>query len=1544
MSENDDDAMCADVLVLKHRHGCDAEEVRGNNIIVDGASLGLYRAGTIHVADFTLPKSTFGTIIGAASSSHSLELENAAGDRADVVFSTADPAIDDDDDGVAQAAAITATTVRASFSLAMHASPIAEAALRAVDSSLIHHHNHRRSDDDHGDNADPSSSSSSSRPPSTAACAPALPYSIRADCLRLFQRGNDNGDGREEDSTTRGAVEDEGWHSLTVVLLNLLGMRPVVADAAAPTTGVTLKKPSKPPRSAWEALLRSEFHRAYSDGEGRLLFGESSARHYRPDDEDGFSLDDVDDDNAHDRIADMLASSARATDRIERDATTEKCDDGGAETPPPDSRSWYEQRAVIFDALHLLHEDARLVSHSRGVAWTRRLGTLLLHVAGEMSPHMIDYEDHYRRLLGTYRCASNACGSYSISSLGEGGDDDEGGRIRRRRLSNFDICPCIMTTLDAVLKLGTVDSTVVEGNVVAYGLSGYKDLMEFGLNGTCSHTWLVLRLFGTLFDRNGVLSKKIASSDDENPIPTTQSHRDRAAIMAMLDEGIYHPVQLQDELPAGVVLPLLEAIRRCRLDPPSVNVDSASGDCWPPAAFDLVGRNDLAEFLSRSRRGGSSRRRNQNVGGDDSSPAATSVDPDNDGLVALEDYSSMIFPDDNRVREAARLLRSSRPLFLRVPRPVELSDHDYERSKQERLLLICRRSISQPLGRGMLTLGTRNVRSAERLLIPNIVLAGRVPPANGTLALDMSSCPANFRVWPEFHNGVAAGLRLPRAGADRNERTITRTWIKFNKPDSSEATNSGQTPPPSYAHGGFLMALGLRGYLSALTTTDLTDYLTQGTITTTVGVFLGMASNKRGSCDPSISKMLCLHIPSLLPPSFIPMDLASTVQAAAVAGIGLLYQGSSHRLMTEFLLNEIGRQPMKDQNSNDREGFALVCGLALGIVNLEKGASTVSGLEDLRIEERLHRYISGGSDGSEFQGRKEGFEGTVGGGTQGEMDRNSRIYEVNSLNRDVTAPGATLALGLMYIKSHNVSVASSLQLPETHFSLDYIRPDLLALRVISRSLILWDDIKPTSCWIDVQIPSIVKSSVNLMKDAAKRAMSMGNVSDAGPIDEQTNSDRADKTSNEITDFDPQAVRQANAYVIAGACFALGLKYAGSANRSAASAIIERTLWLLELRDNKDVVSLTQRPDSSTLITCLCTVAISLAMVMAGTGDLDSFRLLRALRWKCDDSTLYGTHMAFGGAIGLLFLGAGTCTLGSTPEDVAMLIAAFYPHFPILSSDNQYHLQALRHLYVLAVHERILEACDVDSNEKVCIPIELSVANSNEPVQVSTPFLVANGSKFVELRLKSDRYYPIVINSKDLNTHDNLRTLFVKRKAGHLSYLQDPNGLRSLSMQTGSANREAFLKSIKLFSDDAMLTSFSKYFCFSSFDDNKMHERFCGDIAYECLREEKSDIIPVYLKLFRLIESSGRNKIGVDDIWDTKILRTYAETRERLGDEASTSYSLVNRETLSLLCEHVEKSFHTTESELLSLRNKNWWESDQLLGALLVWSEVPIKCM
>jgi anaphase-promoting complex subunit 1 len=118
------------------------------------------------------------------------------------------------------------------------------------------------------------------------------------------------------------------------------------------------------------------------------------------------------------------------------------------------------------------------------------------------------------------------------------------------------------------------------------------------------------------------------------------------------------------------------------------------------------------------------------------------------------------------------------------------------------------------------------------------------------LALDTSETPADLKVWPEFHNGVAAGLRLPlEADAGEIISKITRTWIVYNRPDESAAqsqnntNNNSASPPPSpiHAHGGLLMALGLRGHLTTLEMTDIFDYLTQGTVTTTVGVLLGMA-------------------------------------------------------------------------------------------------------------------------------------------------------------------------------------------------------------------------------------------------------------------------------------------------------------------------------------------------------------------------------------------------------------------------------------------------------------------------------------------------------------------------------------------------------------------------------------------------------------------------------------------------------------------------------------------------------------------------------
>mmetsp|Transcript_32182 Transcript_32182/g.96812 ORF Transcript_32182/g.96812 Transcript_32182/m.96812 type:complete len:347 (+) Transcript_32182:2649-3689(+) len=85
-----------------------------------------------------------------------------------------------------------------------------------------------------------------------------------------------------------------------------------------------------------------------------------------------------------------------------------------------------------------------------------------------------------------------------------------------------------------------------------------------------------------------------------------------------------------------------------------------------------------------------------------------------------------------------------------------------------------------------------------------------------------SSVAEAFRVWPQFHNGVAAGLRLQPWESDdcrsgRRSACVTRTWIVYNRPKL-----------PSPQHGGLLLALGLQGHLDVLAMTDIYEYLTSG--------------------------------------------------------------------------------------------------------------------------------------------------------------------------------------------------------------------------------------------------------------------------------------------------------------------------------------------------------------------------------------------------------------------------------------------------------------------------------------------------------------------------------------------------------------------------------------------------------------------------------------------------------------------------------------------------------------------------------------------
>ena len=88
-----------------------------------------------------------------------------------------------------------------------------------------------------------------------------------------------------------------------------------------------------------------------------------------------------------------------------------------------------------------------------------------------------------------------------------------------------------------------------------------------------------------------------------------------------------------------------------------------------------------------------------------------------------------------------------------------------------------------------------------------------------------------------------------------------------------------------------------------------------------------------------------------------------------------------------------------------------------------------------------------------------------------------QIQEGDSINIDVTSPGATLALGLMFFRSGNRNVAAWMEAPDSQFLLEFVRPDFLMLRTLAKGLILWDDITPTSDWIESHIPKSIRHVV-----------------------------------------------------------------------------------------------------------------------------------------------------------------------------------------------------------------------------------------------------------------------------------------------------------------------------------------------------------------------------------------------------------------------------------------------------------------------------------
>ncbi|XP_065870277.1 anaphase-promoting complex subunit 1 isoform X2 [Euphorbia lathyris] len=1049
------------------------------------------------------------------------------------------------------------------------------------------------------------------------------------------------------------------------------------------------------------------------------------------------------------------------------------------------------------------------------------------------------------------------------------------------------------------------------------------------------------------------IGKKLSSGVYCNVATGSFCTNEELTVLAMVGERF--GLQQLDSLPFGVSLPLRHVLDKCRESPP---ID------WPAAAYALLGREDLAlPHLDHSHKS-KDLETHPNVNlisisvpymlhlhpvtipsavsestGSESSKFEDSDSADGsmmDGMEHIFNSSSQLrYGRDLRLNEVRRILCSARPMAIQACLTPNSSDQDIQ---QAQLWHLAQRTTALPLGRGAFTLATISTLLTEAFTVPKLVLAGRLPAQqNATVNLDPNIRNIEeLKSWPEFHNAVAAGLRLaPLQGK------VSRTWIIYNKPKK-----------PNAVHAGLLFALGLHGFLRVLIITDIYTYFTQEHETTTVGLMLGLAASYRGTMEPGVSKLLYVHIPARHSFSFPELELPTLLQSAALVSVGLLYEGSVHPQTMQILLGEMGRRSGGD-NVLEREGYAVSAGFALGLVAVGRGEEAL-GLMGTLVD-RLFHYIGG----KEVHNERPLF-------LTPPADEHNRgvgqMMDGTSVNVDVTAPGALIALALMFLKTESKTIVSRLFIPQTRFELRYVRPDFIMLRVVARNLIMWSRVHPSNDWILSQIPEIVKGGVAGLRD------------DISDIDE----------------MDAETFVQAYVNIVAGACISLGLRFAGTKDGNVQELLYEYALHFLnEIKPvsstsgNSFPKGLSRYVDRGTLEICLHLIVLSLSVVMAGSGHLQTFRLLRFLRNRnsADSHANYGIQMAVSLAIGFLFLGGGKQTFSTSNSSIAALLITLYPRLPTGPNDNRCHLQAFRHLYVLATEARSIQTVDVDSGLPVYAPLEVTIRETEHYAETTfcevTPCVLPERALLKRVRVCGPRYWTQAVellpedkpwwSFGDKKDPFNSGLLYIKRKVGACSYVDDPIGRQSLlsramhkvfgltNTRTCSqiARGQSELGSgtvdqlVSTFSSNPSLIAFAQLCCDPSWNSRygEDFQEFCLQVLYECITKDRPALVQVYISLYSTIECMAdqvRNSTLVFEdslhISSLKLALTYNEAL--LSGRLTTSRGgVVQSVFLGSLRKKLEELFVFSESlknDLCIYLNTARWPNEEKNSILLSW--------
>jgi anaphase-promoting complex subunit 1 len=629
----------------------------------------------------------------------------------------------------------------------------------------------------------------------------------------------------------------------------------------------------------------------------------------------------------------------------------------------------------------------------------------------------------------------------------------------------------------------------------------------------------------------------------------------------------------------------------------------------------------------------------------------------------------------------------------------------------------------------------------------------------------------------------------------------------------------------------------------------------------------------------SIASILSIFLPPLLPFGSADMEISQTIQTAALTAMGLLYLGSGNRHLSEVMLREIAHVPGPElEFADDRESYSLAAGIALGMITLGRGGD-LPGMGDLRLVERLAVLILGGPKSQMLTGAAPNCPSHL-------------ILEPEVVNTHVTSPAATVALGLMYLKTNESSVASRLDAPSTLYELDHIRPDFFILRMASRGLIMWSDVQPTQEWINNHIPEIVQRHAFQSSDRME-----------GQCD---------------PNIDYQTLSQAMVCISAGCCLAIGLRYAGTLDKQAHSVLMKNVRFLLTKMTSP---ASAEEVGKSCLEMCINVAVLSVAMVMSGSGDLEVLRIIRRLHARVTPPEVtYGSHMASHMALGFLFLGGCRYSLSRSDKAIACLYSAVFPLFPSSTTDTRYHLQALRHLYVLAAEPRVLVTRDVETGQATSV--EVCVRGERE-IRGRTPCIVPEWSSINEIEICSCDFWPIKLSLSGEENRQVLAksgTAFVRRKTGE----KGGGGGGEGEFASGALLPQHFYTTccvkgkLELFGEDGeednplLRCLYSPLLAPQDSQDTNW-QRFMTAALLECVSEEKLSVFPSLLHLekvsHKVLSSSSSS---TTELWQLKLGCALAEMTGSRQDHCPQSF---HSDLATLLMMRVKQSLYKFGEEM-----------------------------